>query len=461
MKFSVNINNYKSFAGLIKLSLLSAPEKLEIKTAEKISDLAVFKKFMDVIYRLLDQEKKAEIWLVDFPYCVVNESSRDHVLVKNKNGDKTSKCKNCLYCKVCPGFPKNYFKKYGNEELKIIKNLPKEVMIEVEPGCNFSCHFCFNHLSFSSKGRDIASLKTATIKKIIDQVSKLEISTIRFTGGEPLLRNDIFELFKYAKTKGLNVWLNTNGSLINKNNIKNFENLVDNVLIPIESWDDKNEDELTGYKNSLALKIEAIKLLSSIKIPVVRIGTVATEKALDNFNKIYKLVKSLPVKEWEFYRPISNSGKYKVARLPARQESIKYISGLIKNIVKIREYTGIHISIANSIPFCAIKEPWKLSIISSGALYEDGNNRLVVDPRGFVKPHYFFEKNIGDTSDILKAWNNVFMKKMRNLEFLPAECQDCRFKYKCRGGSRFEAMKANGGDVKVLDPLACPENIKI
>jgi radical SAM protein with 4Fe4S-binding SPASM domain len=453
MKFSINKNNYKSLAGLTKLSLLSAPDKLEIKTAEKISDLAEFKKFMNEIYRLLDQEKKVGIWLVDFPYCVVSESSRDHVLVKNKNGDKANKCKNCLYYKICPGFPRSYFKKYGNEELKIIKNLPKEVMIEVEPKCNFSCHFCFNYLSFSSQGRDIASLKTTAIKKIINQISKLGISTIRFTGGEPLLRNDIFELFKYAKTKGLNVWLNTNGSLINKNNIRKFENLVDNVLIPIESWDDKNEDELTGYKNSLALKIKAIKLLSSIKIPVIRVGTVATKKALDNFDKIYRLIKSLPVKEWEFYRPITGSGKYKV-------KSKKLISDLVENIDKARNKSDIYISIANSLPFCAIKEPSKLNLVSSGALYEDGHNRLVVDPRGFVKPHYFFEKNIGDYFDILKAWNNIFMKKMRNLEFLPVECRDCRFKYKCRGGSRFEAMMANEGVLKALDPLACPKNIK-
>jgi len=45
------------------------------------------------------------------------------------------------------------------------------------------------------------------------------------------------------------------------------------------------------------------------------------------------------------------------------------------------------------------------------------------------------------------------MKKMRNLEFLPKECQNCSFAFKCRGGSR-QAAKIINGDYKVLDPLA-------
>ncbi|PIY82331.1 MAG: heme biosynthesis protein, partial [Candidatus Omnitrophica bacterium CG_4_10_14_0_8_um_filter_44_12] len=48
---------------------------------------------------------------------------------------------------------------------------------------------------------------------MIDSIKKAKISIVRFTGGEPLLRNDIFELIKYAKSKGLKIRLNTNGSL--------------------------------------------------------------------------------------------------------------------------------------------------------------------------------------------------------------------------------------------------------
>jgi len=97
----------------------------------------------------------------------------------------------------------------------------------------------------------------------------------------------------------------------------------------------------------------------------------------------------------------------------------------------------------------------KLNSVSQGALFDDGHSRLVIDPRGFVKPHYFMDKNIGHPLDILGAWQHPFMKKMRNLEYLPKECQDCPFVFKCRGGSR-QAAKMVFGSYQALDPLALP-----
>ena len=78
---------------------------------------------------------------------------------------------------------------------------------------------------------------------------------------------------------------------------------------------------------------------------------------------------------------------------------------------------------------------------------------MVVDPRGFVKPHYFNNKNLGDLKDIMSAWDHEYMKKIRNLEFLPFGCRECSYKFKCRGGSRYEA-NLKYGSYRAPDPLA-------
>lgn len=336
---------------------------------------------------------------------------------------------------------------------KNLYDLPAEVMIEAEPRCNFSCRFCFNHASFARADRNVKRLNTVYVKKIIDNIAESDIKIVRFTGGEPMLRPDIFELMEHAKAKKLEVRLNTNGSLINEHNIERLKGGLDNVLIPIEGYNKQGEARITGDQDALRKKIRAVLLLKRAGIPVVRIGTVATKENIVNLDKLAQLILKLPIDEWEMYRPIS---------INADSQPItgKDVDTLVNKIIKLRKSSDKLISIANAIPFCAIDNPERPDKVSCGALYDDGHSRLVVDPRGYVKPHYFMDENVGGPLNILGAWSHSFMRKMRNLKFLPKECRECKYKFKCRGGSRYEAKLATG-DYSALDPLARPENINL
>lgn len=335
---------------------------------------------------------------------------------------------------------------FCQKPVELTEDLPIEVMIEVEPRCNFNCQFCFNKISFAKNGRNIKEFSTAYVKKIIDGIAKAGIKIVRFTGGEPLLRKDIFELMKYAKKKGLGIYLNTNGSLVTMDVAKKLKGIVDNVLIPIEGYRRKDEKRLTEKGDSLTRKINAIKLLRKAKITVVRAGTVVIRENILNLEKLARFIFRLPIDSWELYRPISS------------QKSITAISGndiklLIHKLIKIKKRAKIPVFLANALPFCAVSDLNKANIVSRGAFFDDGHNRLAIDPRGFVKPNYFFNKNIGDPFNVLGAWNHPFMKRMRTLKYLPKDCLNCRFKLKCRGGSRHEA-KITFGSYRAPDPLA-------
>ena len=133
--------------------------------------------------------------------------------------------------------------------------------------------------------------------------------------------------------------------------------------------------------------------------------------------------------------------------------SVREIKKLINGIIKIRNRTGKIVALANALPFCALPDPNKANSAGRGALFDDGHSRMVIDPRGFVKPHYFIDKNVGDPLDMIGAWNHPFMRRMRDLELLPAGCRECNYRFKCRGGSRFEAFNAYG-KWDAPDPLA-------
>ena len=215
MKFKINQFNYQSLPRLAEVLRQNKTEKIELELTKQVEDLPFLPNIVPYLYQLMDYEPYFQVEIRDFPFCLIKLESIDYIKSKQL-GEKTKACQDCLWNNKCAGFPKGYLAKYDSQEIRSMPDLPWEVMIEVEPRCNFNCQFCFNQISFAQKGRNIKSFSTAYVKKIIDGLAKAEIKIIRFTGGEPFLRKDIFQLLKYAKNRGLEVRLNTNTSLINQ-----------------------------------------------------------------------------------------------------------------------------------------------------------------------------------------------------------------------------------------------------
>jgi radical SAM protein with 4Fe4S-binding SPASM domain len=78
--------------------------------------------------------------------------------------------------------------------------------------CNLSCTHCYNK---SGPGRTSeGELTTAEAIAVIDDLADMGVPLILFTGGEPLMREDLWELARHARSRGLKMALSTNGTLI-------------------------------------------------------------------------------------------------------------------------------------------------------------------------------------------------------------------------------------------------------
>jgi len=78
--------------------------------------------------------------------------------------------------------------------------------------CNLSCTHCYNASGPASSTE--GELTTAEAMAVIDDLAAMGVPLILFTGGEPLLRGDLFDLARHAHKKGLKIALSTNGTLI-------------------------------------------------------------------------------------------------------------------------------------------------------------------------------------------------------------------------------------------------------
>jgi len=430
----------KSGCKIIEFNILNPDRKRSLSSLKMIA-----RKISRIRYYLAD---KAMVRVKNLPYCLLKQPES---VVYFKNGRdsfiKLPQCKECKYNLRCRGVLEGYANTSSRDRIKPILNLPREVMIEIEARCNLDCGFCFNKNSFVKKKRNIKNkLTNELIKKIINNIKEVGIPQVRFTGGEPLLRKDLWGLAEYAKKKNLEVRLNTNGLLVNDLKMARKVALhFDNVLLPIQY------DDISSSSNIGEYKLRAINFLKEANVKVLRVGTVATTEVINNLDRVHQFVKSLLVDKWELYRVISTPNN-------KRSFTKKNVADLVEGLLKIKKQTGETHYIINAIPFCSYN-PTKVNTVAIGADAVDGHERLTIDPRGFAKPIYYMKERIGNPANILACWNHPFMKRMRNLELIPDRCKSCIFLEKCRGGCRFSAFSVHG-DYKKPDPLMKVTNIK-
>jgi len=154
-----------------------------------------------------------------------------------------------------------------------MKVLIKQCDWEITTKCNLNCLHCIIN-------KQRKELNTVQCKKIIDILNKLGCKTINFTGGEPLLRKDFFEILTYSNSNKLKNRIFTNGTLINKQNIKSLKNLIEYIGFSLDGLRTSN-DKIRG-ENSFKKTINSIKLA---KRNSINFGIYATLNKL-NLNKL-------------------------------------------------------------------------------------------------------------------------------------------------------------------------------
>jgi len=395
--------------------------------------LCYFQGYEDYISELQPAFEKEEHYGPEFTNLDVDNSRKAIARVK------ALQCVNCDYVNKCEGVWKVYAEKYGLDELKPIKvqeGLPEEVKVELTQRCNLDCKFCFNKIHQRKK-----ELSTEEVKKVINNIVNSGIKAVRFTGGEPFLRKDLKVILKYAKSKGLYVILNTNGTFIDEKNIK-ILNCIDDILVSFHNITNSSE------KSKLFRKIK-----KSNPDIFLRACTIAIRENIQNLEKFYAFFDKQEIDDWFLLRPVP---------VPENREPITHrdVKELVEKILSLNKKYKVKTHIANTLPFCSY-EPERVSQVCVGGRNDDGHTRIVVDTKGITKPSYFIDKKLGNAlkDSILDCWNSEYMKNVRKLKLVPEQCKECRYAEKCRGGCRFAAKLANG-TYDSLDPLAQPEKYK-
>ena len=138
------------------------------------------------------------------------------------------------------------------------KGFPLRVMFELTYRCNFQCPHCYIPENHKQKGE----LKKEEVFSILDQLRDIGCFYLGFTGGELFMRRDIMEILWYAKRKGFEIILYTNGSWIDKERAGELASLrLNKIDITLPAMSETIFDKVAGVRGSGKRVFEAIKHL--------------------------------------------------------------------------------------------------------------------------------------------------------------------------------------------------------
>ena len=338
--------------------------------------------------------------------------------------------------------------------------------------CNLDCLHCYSKSSVN--GDDILSTKKAF--EVIGELKNSNIGFVIFSGGEPLIRKDIFEIAQKCKENGILTYLSTNGLYINRHNADKIVDMFDYVGISIDGKEDVH-DRFRGLKGAFKKSIKAFEILKS-KGARVGIRYTLTKETYDSLEFIFNLSENEGIDKIYISHLVYSGGGYDNLKMDIskeqRKEAVEFIINKAFEYNKKEDNKEIVTGNMEVDAILFLKEFSKKYPKLENELKEKlkkwggnsaGRNLVNIDYKGNIKPDPFFPLKIGNifTESFEKVWmdkENALLKKLREFpRKLKGKCKDCEYIRICNGGSRPRAW-AIYSDLWEEDPSCYKELIK-
>ncbi|NPA12499.1 MAG: radical SAM protein [Aquificae bacterium] len=326
--------------------------------------------------------------------------------------------------------------------------------------CNLFCQHCYSAANTVRTGE----LSIEEIKAQIPYLKKANVKYLILSGGEPLLREDLFDIAKLFNENGFITTLSTNGLLITEDNIDQIKENFSYVGISIDG-DEETHDRFRGMKGAFRRSMEAIRLVRDAGIKVGMRFTITSE-TYKSIPFIFKLAEEENIPKL-YFSHLVYSGRGRNLTQAEKEEYRKIVEDIIdKGFEYVEKGIDIDIVTGNNeadavILYHKFKEryPEKADILYQNLKTWGGNQAGVriadIDYRGNVKPDTYFPLKLGNIKekDFYQIWNsNGILSKLRqHPRPVKGKCENCQFLDICNGNSRSRAY-AVYGDYFAEDP---------
>jgi len=367
--------------------------------------------------------------------------------------------------------------RYREKTPALQDSIPRPVVVwNCTRQCNLVCAHCY---ASAGNQKSTGEMDTTEGKAFIQDLAEFRVPVILFSGGEPLIRKDFFELAEFARQQGLRVAISTNGTLISRETAGKLKDIgFAEVGISLDG-SEANNDHFRGKKGAYQAALNGIRnslefgLRVSLRLTITRFN-------VDEIPSIMQLVEDEGIDRVCFYH-LAYSGRGSSLREAdidhARtREVVDYISdrtvdmhrrGLYKEILTVGNHAdGVYVYTR------AIKDSAERAEKILGLLKMNGGNNSgirigAVDDRGNVHPDQFWwHYTLGNVRErkFGEIWTDTSEPLLHGLRdrkmLLKGRCSRCRYLDVCNGNLRVRGESVYN-DVWAEDPACYLTDVEI
>lgn len=339
---------------------------------------------------------------------------------------------------------------------------PKWIAWEITRRCNLKCVHCRSSSQLEVMGHPDFSFEEAT--RVLDDIASYANPVMVLSGGEPLLRRDVFEIAEYGTGKGLRMCLATNGTLVTEEICGKIKKAgIKMVSLSLDGASPEVHDNFRNQEGAFAGTLNAAALFKKHDISFL-INSSFTKRNQQEIPKIYKLAKELGATAWYMFMIVpTGRGEDIMEELVSMED---YENVLEWHYDMEREEDDILVR-----PTCA-PSYYRIVLQKKKETGDDFQRRslkfstggskgclagqliCLIDVDGNVLPCSYFPKSAGNIREqtFKDIWeNSKLFHDMRDFKSYKGRCGACEYVNVC-GGCRARAY-AMHGDYMAEEPF--------
>ena len=325
--------------------------------------------------------------------------------------------------------------------------------------CNLKCVHCYTD---SENKKYSNELSTEEGKKLIDSLANFNIPSLLFSGGEPLMRKDLFTLLEHGAKKDVRPVISTNGTLIDKDKARDIKNAgVVYVGISLDGMEEVN-DHFRGMEGAFKKAMAGFENCRSVGQRVGLRLTLTKRNYLD-LERIFDFIEKEGINRACFYHLVySGRGKgmgsddltYRESKdaldIIMKRTDDFFDRGLDINILTVDNHVDgiyLYLKLLEKDPERAA-EVRRLLEWNGGGAHSTGVGIGNIDFLGNVHPDQFWQDysfgNIREREfgDIWMDESDPIMEGLKNKAgFIKGRCRMCQYKSMCTGAMRVRAFR--------------------
>ena len=320
--------------------------------------------------------------------------------------------------------------------------------------CNMKCSHCYINATDKKLENELTTEKA---KDFMDQICQVSKPLLILSGGEPLLRKDIFELIEYGASKGLKMGLGSNGYLIDNAVAKKLKDAgIATVSISLDSNVPAQHDDFRGVEGAFEKAVNACKALRKNDV-LVQVNATLTHYNYDQIDDIMSLAEEIGVENFHLFFLVPTGRGKKLTDISPQ----KYEDMITKTFSKVAKHR-LNVRPSCAPQFMRIAQGMGLDMRQWIRGCIAGLYYCRIYPNGDVTPCPYLPIKLGNVREksFKDIWfNSEVFKHLRDPSTLKGKCGACEFRIIC-GGCRARAYGLSSDFIDYCGDLHVPAEIK-